>query len=377
MALTNKLTAIAEGFRESRGTTDKLSLEQMAILAAEPIGTGGGELPEEAFNITGVCSYRFAYGSWDWFIREYGNKISTKDIGDMEYMFYINTGLESIPFDLNCEANTYHQMKFLFSSCLQLMNIGKIINAYPSETQNMFNGCQKLRYIPEFINFNTNRINTYKSANISNMFNSCYSLRSIPEGLLKQLYNGAATAASYAIFYNGFEKCYALDEIRGLNPQTSTVTSSMFKSTFDNCHRLKDVIFAVQEDGTPYNVNWKSQSIDLSIVGFAGTLSRVTDYNSGITADKQVTDDASYAALKDDPDWFTGNVAYSRYNKTSAINTINSLPDTSAYLATAGGTNTIKFNGENGSKTDGGAINTMTEEEIAVATAKGWTVTFA
>ena len=43
-------------------------------------------------------------------------------------------------------------------------------------------------------------------------------------------------------------------------------------------------------------------------------------------------------------------------------------------LATAGGTNTIKFKGDSGSATDGGAINTLTEEEIAVATAKGWTV---
>ena len=35
MALTDKLTAIAEGFRFSRGTTDKYTLEQMAIMAAE------------------------------------------------------------------------------------------------------------------------------------------------------------------------------------------------------------------------------------------------------------------------------------------------------------------------------------------------------
>lgn len=63
------------------------------------------------------------------------------------------------------------------------------------------------------------------------------------------------------------------------------------------------------------------------------------------------------------------------YNHDSAVETINSLPDTSAYLASAGGTNTIKFKGDSGSATDGGAINTLTEEEIAVATAKGWTVT--
>jgi hypothetical protein len=41
MALIDKLNAIGDGFRASRGTTDKYSLEQMAVLAAEPIGSGG------------------------------------------------------------------------------------------------------------------------------------------------------------------------------------------------------------------------------------------------------------------------------------------------------------------------------------------------
>ena len=38
MALTDKLTAIADGFRASRGTTAKLSLDEMAALAAESTG---------------------------------------------------------------------------------------------------------------------------------------------------------------------------------------------------------------------------------------------------------------------------------------------------------------------------------------------------
>ena len=81
--------------------------------------------------------------------------------------------------------------------------------------------------------------------------------------------------------------------------------------------------------------------------------------------------------MKNDPDSWSNSLDYSKYNHDSAVETINSLPDTSAYIATAGGTNTIKFNGYSGAKTDGGAINTLTEEEIAVAAAKGWTVTFA
>lgn len=37
MALTDKLVAIADGFRSSRGTANKYTLDEMATLAAEPI----------------------------------------------------------------------------------------------------------------------------------------------------------------------------------------------------------------------------------------------------------------------------------------------------------------------------------------------------
>ena len=208
-------------------------------------------------------------------------------------------------------------------------------------------------------------------------FSGCYSLREISEDLLNQIW-GITTRSSYTVFYYSFERCYSLDEIRGLNPKTANMTSNIFNGTFNYNARLKDVIFATQNDGTPYTVNWKSQTIDLTnFIGYGesgSTKNYILNYNSGITADKEVIDDTTYQALKNNPDWWTKNVAYSRYNHDSAVNTINSLPDTSAFLATNGGTNTISFKGAAGSATDGGAINTLTEEEIAVATAKGWTV---
>ena len=44
MALTDKLTAIADGFRTSRGTEQKYTLDEMAVLAAEKVGGGGAGL---------------------------------------------------------------------------------------------------------------------------------------------------------------------------------------------------------------------------------------------------------------------------------------------------------------------------------------------
>ena len=215
------------------------------------------------------------------------------------------------------------------------------------------------------------------SGSSSSSFYGCSSLRSIPMDFLA--HGNPVVYYNYSIYNYGFYNCYALDELVNLpNPHhNATWTSNSFYNSFSNCDRLKNLTFALNpETNAPYVVEWKDQIIDLSeYVGYCSSTYDIRGYNSGITADKAVTDDATYQALKDDPDWFTANIAYSRYNHNSAVATINSLPDTSAYLATAGGTNTIKFKGTAGSSTDGGAINTLTAEEIAVATAKGWTVT--
>ena len=187
---------------------------------------------------------------------------------------------------------------------------------------------------------------------------------------------------SYSQYSSLAVDCFSLDEITDMPiPYTATWTSNAFSSTVTRCTRLKNFTFATP-NGQPYVVNWKSQTLDLSnLLGYtqgSTYAAYILNYNSGITADKEVTDDATYEALKNDPDWFTPNIVYSRYNHDSAVATINSLPDASAYLATqSSGTNTVKFKGEAGSKTDGGAINTLTAEEIAVATAKGWTVTLS
>ena len=333
-----------------------------------------GGLPEEALLISGGCGNRFYGDCWNWFIENYGNQITTQNIEECFNMFRGSFNLTSIPFDINCDNLYNHRFDFMFYQCNNLTNIGKIINAYPEQMNYMFSSCRKLRYLPEFININFDSI--HNGGDLSGMFQYCYSLRQIPEDFLKELW-GLITNKNYSVFKSNFYACYSLDEIRGVNPQTKDIATNMFYDAFGSCYRLKDIIFATQNDGTPYTINWKSQTIDLGrdYLGYAYDNSSILDHNSGITADKEVIDDTTYQALKNDPDWFTTKVEYSRYNHDSAVNTINSLPDTSAFLATNGGTNTIKFLGASGSATDGGAINTLTQEEIAVATAKGWTVT--
>ena len=54
MALTDKLRAIGNGFRESRGTTQEYTLDEMASMAREPIGGGTEDLDEVLTEQEGV-----------------------------------------------------------------------------------------------------------------------------------------------------------------------------------------------------------------------------------------------------------------------------------------------------------------------------------
>lgn len=332
--------------------------------------------PEEAFVISGDCSYRFAYGGWDWFVEEYGDKITMDNVTNAQYMFK-SSGVESIPFEVKAIGSAgYCNVQNMFDGCNKLKSIKKLIIKPQRTIGGLFNNCYMLREIPE-MEIDWSYALTQTNFNSSSMFYYCYSLRRLPSALMEAL-EDIDTNLSYAM-PNGFTYLYALDE--AINVPTfidKELTSDVlygYSNALSTCCRLKNLTFMCQEDGTPKVRRWKNQDIDLTkYVGYANNKTSILNYNSGITADKEVTDDASYQALKNDPDWFTCDIAYSRYNHDSAVATINSLPDTSAYLAEKGGTNTIKFKGAAGSKTDGGAINTLTEEEIAVATAKGWTV---
>lgn len=378
------LTAIGNAIREKNGKLIKYKPSEMANAISNISVGGGGDLPAEAFTISGDCSYRFASNGWNWFIERYKDKITTNNINDASYMFTENSTITEIPFDLNFDSNSsYHNLSYIFHHCDNLTQIPKLNNVKVYEMRDMFSHCYNLRTIPDNIadtwdwSYIEKQTGAYDSVQ-SYIFQYCYSLRSVPMNLIKS--GNPYTAQNVSYYISGFEYCYVLDELINLPiPYTKSKWNlNGFSRTFDLCNRLKNITFALN-NGVPYTVTWKNQTIDLSdydYVGYASSKDNILNYNSGITADKEVIDDATYQALKNDPDWWTMDVNYSRYNHDSAVNTINSLPDTSAYLATAGGTNTIKFRGASGTNTDGGAINTLTESEIAVATAKGWTLSF-
>lgn len=116
------------------------------------IQTGGGDLPAEALTISGDCSYRFANGGWDWFIEQYGGRITTKDISNANNMFFNSDKMTKVPFDLNFSSSaSYHNLDSIFSSCYNITKIPKLNNVKVYDTSYMFSGCYNLREIPDDI----------------------------------------------------------------------------------------------------------------------------------------------------------------------------------------------------------------------------------
>ena len=356
------------------GFSNTIIPEEMAIrIGAMPT------LDASLLNMSGSMSYKFYQGAWDGFINSYGDKIVTDSINNLNCAFQ-SSKIEKIPFVINCKSSTNTTLKNMCYGCSNLKEPPIIKNVKPQDVDSIFSDCKNLREFPEGYgedwdwSYHTSATGSYDGAK-SEMFDGCYSLRKLPMGLLK--YGNVGNLSASSSQTRGFYRLYALDEIIGFPvPHNTVATSTGYSGIFYNfgsyCYRLKNMTFA--DDIGPKS--WSNQTLDFTTYcGWASSVQDLISYNSGITLDKRVEDDASYQALKDDPDWFTGDAAYSRYNHDSAVATINSLPDCSAYQTTNNKVaNIIKFKGVAGSATDGGAINTLTDEEIAVAAAKGWTV---
>lgn len=387
------LTAIGDAIREKTGGIELIAPGNMPeeIRAIETGGGGSIEVDPVVLTLdcTSMCSTPFATT----FIECFPDKVSTNSITNANSMFKGST-LTEIPFALNFSTTASNvDMRSLFASAEQLVKAPAMNNVKASGVGDMFYRNTHLQELPDGMeNWDMTKVNTQTSgSHIQEMFCWCFAIKEIPSGFLKKLYNNASVTASYQASYtayqNAFALCYALGEIRDLAVHPGTCNYNVFSSMVTECTRLSILTFDMTNPATPKTANWKNQVIDLSNhVGYAGDLKIV--YNrpvgsgqipvlpgySTLTKETQITDDASYQALKQNSNRWTKKVEYSNYNHDSAVHTINSLPDTSAYVTTAT-TNVIKFLGESGSATDGGAINTLTEEEIAVAAAKGWTVT--
>lgn len=369
------LIAIGNAIRSKNGTEETYKPSEMAaaIRSIEGGGSGGGS---SEIVLKGNCQYALAAPAW----AENLDNIKTQDITDATYMFYDNTSLIEPNITLNGAENSEIKSTYMFYDCENLKDLSnlKFNNYLAGATENMFRNCYNLRTLPTDLSGWIDWREGKQTANRSGMFRNCYSLRSIPNGFLHGYSTSVISTGSYSFYAGAFQYCYSLDEIVNIPVLTTGVSkmeSNMFSNTFSNCSRVKDIIF----EDCPDSVRWHNQVIDLSsYVGYFNGSNKAFEiadnYNSGIVG--HVDSDIMYNLSKDSPNWFASDVYYSRYNHDSAVRTINSLPDAGVWVSSNGNPNTIKFKNGSGLNTDGGSVSSLTDAEIAVAAAKGWTVTF-
>lgn len=415
------LTNIANAIREKNGTTDTYKPSEMAeaILAIEAGGGGGYEPTDEEL--------RYELGRFTtqgetnaWVVREYGNRVVFEYNG-----FHQNGNMSSFidyPYEV-FDANPTIGIKttgFGFGRLFESARVKKITGSFKLEgergdnsiyfhgMESMFKSCSYLEEINDnFINPNDipkfrlypnsgAQYHSYKEG-----FAGCSNLKRIPDFYFKLMCrtnnDGEFKINSPTYVYNNlFNCCYSLKEIKDLPvaigfaySTTNNITSNMFSQAFRLCSNATKLTFATN-NGEPKVAPWTSQVIDLRSSGYdgfglfgtySGPSSIITTMKNNIKLDSNGLPTARY---EDQFDWHSLVPECAKYGLRQAIETINSLPDTSA----AGGNNTIHFTGKQGKFTDyllgytddltvDTSISNLTEEEIAVAAAKGWTVSLS
>ena len=410
----SSLTSIGNAIREKTGSSELLSVPDGMVAAIESITTGGGSavLPEELRVITGNVQNLFSKDYATHYVNTYGKQLTTKDLIDAQ-MFNGNRTIEEVPFDLNIASGYTNRM---FQYCQKLKKIKDINIANPNQTSNGLSQCFQSCY-------NLKEIGIIRNPMISSMnyaFESCFYLNYITiEGAvcpnngvgymngafqgclgLRELDSSFLKLLKSNVGYNStFNNCCSMDRIVGLGVPISSSSmvhiNNLYNGTFVDCYRLDELTFETNDDGTPKELYANNQFIDLSEnIGYCPSSKWVTCYIVGdikqgqlVPAfydyiqpsasstdiwNYQITSDKNTEEYYNHKDSWTEDYLYSRYNHRSMVNTINSLP-----IISSGGTNAINFKSNQGDNSPWGGASNLTEEEIAVATAKGWTVSLA
>lgn len=289
---------------------------------------------ETLLKFTGDLSYFDYNGRMDKWFKTYKNLLSFDDATDAQNMFYSSTLTEIPAITFNGASSAMG----MFMQCYNLTTFPTLATKKSGKETldcvNMFNNCKKLVELPN---------NTYFSSvfatgafagtySFMGMFQNCLALTKLSD---LSIFDRKIRAKQYSTdtnqgnYMNLFSNCQSLQELSNFPLRNSgdTYDVNMFSETFYKTYSLRKLTFSATG-----SFSWSNQVIDLSTAGYSNS------------------------------------VADSVYNHNSAVETLNSLPTVS------GSSNYIKFKNGAGSATSGGSISNLTSEEIAVATAKGWTV---
>ena len=96
----------------------------------------------------GNLSYAFAYGAWDWFLKEFKDEIVTKDITDGAYMFQ-NSKVEQLPkIKINIvETGASCRSMYRGLTNIATVDFNSLEGCRVTSLTELFYGCRRLRNI--------------------------------------------------------------------------------------------------------------------------------------------------------------------------------------------------------------------------------------
>lgn len=334
----------------------------------------------------------------------YINRANFDNVDGMQQMFYNNSKVVDLS---NITIKLYGSVSIsqAFANCINLRKLPNFVTTVGTFNSNQFfrafENCYKLEQ-EEFDKFIKLDFSTTPQ---SPAFNNNYNLKHID---LTQAVNGFIP---WGEIYWSFQRLIGVEpnlrtiKLPAWNPKQDSKpfeTSSYYWGTWDNMTMLDSITFSTEENGVATKAKIKNCLIYIeNDYGCGSTMTGLMSYpDEPLTKDDNVFKDitgstctierikAGYERVKNRPNWcsvydysmnYQGKTIYpriltSRFNHKSMVDLINTLPDTSEYIAAKGGTNTLKLCRYMGDLTDGGGASNLTEEEIAVATAKGWTI---
>ena len=241
-------------------------------------------------------------------------QLDTSSVTSMYEMFTRCTSLTTVPQLDTSSATSMHGM---FWGCSSLTTVPQLDTSGATNLSVMFSGCKSLTTVPQ--------LDTSRATNLSGMFWGCTSLTSIPE-----LDTSSATDISYM-----FSGCKSLTTVPKLNTSSAIDMSFMF----DGCISLTSIPL----------LDCSSITREISPFEMSSNLDELTDL--GGFKNLKVSWRIDFLNMMP-------NVTVE-----SLMNVINNLYDLTA-------------NGLSGQTLRFGTVNLkkLTDEQIAVAVAKGWTL---
>ena len=394
-------------------------VDTITVPLADGTGTWTYGLTDEELTFTNA-SYMFSnnspfYNKSNYYIR----RSNFNNVSDMSFMFKNNDKITDLSdITINISGDVVHIIS-AFEDCINLRKLPTFTMS-PGSKININQSSSFLRNCRVLEESEVQKV-IYLDSNITNpqnpLFAYNYNIKNIDLSDMK-LNTWDNRYWSYNKFVNSEPnlrslKLPAWNVKQDSNPISSS-SSYYLGDSFTDMIMLDSLTFSTNADGSPMKAKVKSQSFYVTgsnsypygylpnnIDGYVSSRGLMLYPDEPITEDDNVFRDINssnvtvekiqegYNRVKNRPNWCSfwgGTVTYngtsvtasrltSRFNHNSIVEFINTLPDTSEYLATAGGTNTLKLLKYQGDLTDEGGVSNLTPEEIAVATAKGWTVT--